>query len=65
MSSWVNRKAADRVASGHPWIFSSDVEDRGGAGPGAVVHVVEHRGRMLFQFGLTATVAFWSRCWCA
>jgi 23S rRNA (cytosine1962-C5)-methyltransferase len=43
----VNRKAAGRVASGHPWIFSSDVEDRGGAGPGAVVHVVEHRGRPL------------------
>ena len=25
----VNRKAADRVASGHPWIFSSDITDRG------------------------------------
>ena len=23
----VNRKAAERVASGHPWIFSSDVSD--------------------------------------
>ena len=30
----VNRKAADRVASGHPWIFSSDVADRGGAQAG-------------------------------
>jgi len=29
----VNRKAAGRVASGHPWIFSSDVADRDGAQP--------------------------------
>ena len=36
----VNRKAADRVASGHPWIFSSDVTDRGGAQPGEAVRVV-------------------------
>ena len=35
----VNRKAAGRLASGHPWIFSSDVTDRGGADPGAVVQV--------------------------
>jgi 23S rRNA (cytosine1962-C5)-methyltransferase len=35
----VNRKAADRVASGHPWIFSSDVVDRGEAAPGDVVRV--------------------------
>ena len=36
----VNRKAADRVASGHPWIFSSDVIDRGEAQPGEAVRVV-------------------------
>jgi 23S rRNA (cytosine1962-C5)-methyltransferase len=36
----VNRKAADRVASGHPWIFSSDVVDRDDAEPGDVVRVV-------------------------
>ena len=30
----VNRKAADRVASGHPWIFASDVTDREGAAAG-------------------------------
>jgi 23S rRNA (cytosine1962-C5)-methyltransferase len=35
----VNRKAADRVASGHPWIFSSDVVDRGAAAPGDAVRV--------------------------
>lgn len=36
----VNRKAGGRVASGHPWIFSSDVIDRGTAQPGDVVRVV-------------------------
>jgi 23S rRNA (cytosine1962-C5)-methyltransferase len=43
----VNRKAADRVASGHPWIFSSDVTDRDGAQPGAAVKVADSRGRPL------------------
>jgi len=43
----VNRKAADRVASGHPWIFSSDITDRDGAQGGAVVRVVDFRGRPL------------------
>ncbi len=41
----VNRKAAGRVASGHPWIFSSDVVDRGEAQPGDVVRVVVESGR--------------------
>jgi 23S rRNA (cytosine1962-C5)-methyltransferase len=35
----VNRKGAARAAAGHPWIFSSDVLDRGGAAPGDVVEV--------------------------
>lgn len=43
----VNRKAADRVASGHPWIFTSDVVDRDGAQPGAAVRVTDPRGRPL------------------
>jgi 23S rRNA (cytosine1962-C5)-methyltransferase len=43
----VNRKAADRVASGHPWIFSSDVSDRGTAQPGAAVAVVDPRNKLL------------------
>ncbi len=29
----VNRKAAGRAASGHPWIFSGDLTDRGAAQP--------------------------------
>jgi 23S rRNA (cytosine1962-C5)-methyltransferase len=43
----VNRKAADRVRSGHPWIFASDVVDRGEARPGDAVRVVDHKGQTL------------------
>ena len=43
----VNRKAADRIDSGHPWIFSSDVLDRADAQPGDVVRVVDGRGKLL------------------
>ena len=43
----MNRKAAERVASGHPWIFSSDVTDRDGAQPGEAVKVADGRGRPL------------------
>jgi 23S rRNA (cytosine1962-C5)-methyltransferase len=43
----VNRKAAGRVASGHPWIFSSDIVDRDGAQPGAAVKVTDDRGKSL------------------
>jgi 23S rRNA (cytosine1962-C5)-methyltransferase len=43
----VNRKAADRVASGHPWIFASDLTDRDGAQPGEAVKVADFRGRPL------------------
>jgi len=43
----VNRKAADRVVAGHPWIFSSDVTDRESAQPGAAVRVADGRGRTL------------------
>ena len=43
----VNRKAAGRVASGHPWIFASDVTDRDGAQPGAAVKIADPNGRPL------------------
>jgi 23S rRNA (cytosine1962-C5)-methyltransferase len=43
----VNRKAAERVDSGHPWIFASDVLDAGNAPPGAAVRVVDQKGRSL------------------
>ncbi len=43
----VSRKAGDRIASGHPWIFRSDVLDTGAAQGGDDVRVVDHRGRNL------------------
>ncbi|HWC99293.1 MAG TPA: class I SAM-dependent rRNA methyltransferase [Candidatus Sulfopaludibacter sp.] len=43
----VNRKAAGRVVSGHPWIFSSDITDRNGAAFGSAVRVVDPRGQLL------------------
>jgi 23S rRNA (cytosine1962-C5)-methyltransferase len=43
----VNRKAADRAASGHPWIFASDVVDRGDAAPGDAVRVLDPKSKSL------------------
>ncbi|MGH9666325.1 MAG: class I SAM-dependent rRNA methyltransferase [Bryobacteraceae bacterium] len=43
----VTRKGADRVLSGHPWIFASDVSGRAGASPGDVVRVLDPRGRLV------------------
>lgn len=43
----VTRKAAERVDSGHPWIFSTDVAGIGGAQAGDVVRVRDPRGRLL------------------
>jgi len=51
----VNRKAADRAASGHPWIFSSDVVDRGDAAPGDAVKVLDPRGKFLGTAHYSAT----------
>jgi 23S rRNA (cytosine1962-C5)-methyltransferase len=43
----VNRRAAGRIASGHPWIFESDVLDPDGAQRGDAVKVVDPGGRAL------------------
>jgi 23S rRNA (cytosine1962-C5)-methyltransferase len=43
----INRKGAHRIASGHPWIFSSDVLDRGQATAGEAVVVVDPQGNAL------------------
>ncbi|MGA2214156.1 MAG: class I SAM-dependent rRNA methyltransferase [Bryobacteraceae bacterium] len=40
----INRKGTNRIASGHPWIFSSDVLDRGEAEAGEAVVVVGPSG---------------------
>lgn len=43
----INSKGASRIEAGHPWVFSSDVIDRGGADAGDAVRVVDSRGRGL------------------
>ena len=43
----VNRKAAARIAAGHPWIFSSDVLDRGQAQGGEAVLMADPGGKSL------------------
>lgn len=42
----VNAHAVSRLRSGHPWIFSSDVERIDGAAAGALVRVEDARGRV-------------------
>ncbi|HEY3776541.1 MAG TPA: class I SAM-dependent rRNA methyltransferase [Rhizomicrobium sp.] len=37
----ISRKGADRLRSGHPWIFRSDVLETADAQPGAIVNVVD------------------------
>lgn len=51
----VNRKAAGRISSGHPWIFRSDILDTGEAQPGDVVKVVDERNRALCQAHYSST----------
>ncbi len=43
----VSQKAVKRVEDGHPWIFSSDVLETGGATPGSAVLVTGPRGQIL------------------
>ncbi len=43
----VNRRAENRLEAGHLWVYSSDVVDAGGAGPGEAVRVVNEKGRFL------------------
>lgn len=43
----ITRKGESRLESGHLWVYSSDVSDRGRAEAGDVVHVVNQRGRPL------------------
>jgi 23S rRNA (cytosine1962-C5)-methyltransferase len=43
----ISRKGADRVHSGHPWVFRSDVLDTGEAQRGDVVRAADPKGRAL------------------
>jgi 23S rRNA (cytosine1962-C5)-methyltransferase len=51
----VNRKAASRISSGHPWIFRSDVVDAGEAQPGDIVKVIDERNRAICQAHYSST----------
>jgi 23S rRNA (cytosine1962-C5)-methyltransferase len=51
----VNKKAVNRLASGHPWIFSSDVVSRGSAAGGEAVHVYGPNGKPLGTAHLSST----------
>jgi 23S rRNA (cytosine1962-C5)-methyltransferase len=46
----VTRKGAQRIASGHPWIFATDVADRGNASGGDAVFAVDENGKPLGTF---------------
>src|SRR5437867_11550650 len=41
----VSRRGAERIRSGHVWIYRSDIVDSGGAGAGALVRFIEEAGR--------------------
>jgi 23S rRNA (cytosine1962-C5)-methyltransferase len=47
----VSRRGEERIRSGHPWVFRSDVKQRDKAAPGSIVRVRNARGRALgFSF---------------
>jgi len=43
----VSRRGADRLKSGHVWVYRSDVISADGIGPGSLVAVKDERGRFL------------------
>jgi 23S rRNA (cytosine1962-C5)-methyltransferase len=43
----INARAAARLRSGHVWVYDSDVVNRGQAAPGALVHVLDQKGKPL------------------
>jgi len=51
----VTRKAAARIAAGHPWIFSSDIAGRAAAQPGQAVKVADPAGRPLGMAHFSST----------
>ena len=42
-------RGVDRILSGHPWIYRTDLIDDGGAEPGAIVRLVDRRKRFFGQ----------------
>ncbi len=43
----VNERAAKRLRDGHVWVYASDVLNDGGAKPGAMVHVIGPKDKIL------------------
>src|SRR5437763_10814758 len=43
----INARAATRLRSGHVWVYQSDVVSKNSAASGALVHVVDPKGKML------------------
>lgn len=43
----INERAAARLRNGHVWVYASDVLNDGGATAGALVHVVNAKGKLL------------------
>lgn len=43
----INRRGAERVQLGHPWVFRSDIMNAGGAAAGQVVRVLDGRNNRL------------------
>ena len=43
----INARAATRLRSGHVWVYQSDVVSRNSASAGALVHVVDPKGKVL------------------
>jgi 23S rRNA (cytosine1962-C5)-methyltransferase len=43
----INDRAAVRLRNGHLWVYASDVLNDGGAAAGALVHVVNAKGKLL------------------
>jgi 23S rRNA (cytosine1962-C5)-methyltransferase len=43
----INSRAAARLRSGHVWVYDSDIVNRNQAKPGALVHVVDPKGKPL------------------
>jgi 23S rRNA (cytosine1962-C5)-methyltransferase len=46
---FISVRGVDRILSGHPWIYRTDLIDDGGAEPGAIVRLVDRRKRFFGQ----------------
>jgi len=45
----ISSRAIERILSGHPWIYRTDLVSDGGAEPGAIVRLVDRRRRFFGQ----------------